>query len=498
MKLYKSFEQAKNGTLIPVFTSGKTMESRYNPERDAETLCHSIEDGFNFFLVLGTGSGLFIKKLSERFPFARIISLELYQDDIDFLRQSEILKELEKNPNILFSSLASLENDLSQNYIPAKFGDLKIIEQRAWINENKDYIGQINLILQRTIGIISADFSVQSHFGKIWTTNILNNSLLAENIYNNSKSDFPLSNIFSKETLQKTAVIVAAGPTLDKTISILKDSSKYFIISTDTAGSSLLKNNITPDVIVSIDGQNVSYNHFMKNSSTVYAFDLCSNFSAAKHIAENNNRLFFFCSGHPLAKAINTSFDNTFPTLFSGAGTVTITATDLAVKAGFKEILVLGADFSYSNGKAYAAGTYLDSLYNIKSSKIETCEKSFSRLMFRTELQKTGQVSTTPILEAYKASFEKYISQKNISFTKDNDIYKLLVPDNKPELTSFNFSTNISMAAFFKKLKASTPEEAEILLLPYVAWLKNNKIYKNYSYSELLKLAFNTIVSYNI
>ena len=65
MKIYKSFEQAKNGTTIPVFISGKTMESRYNPERDAETLCNSIEDGFNFFLVLGIGSGLFIKKLSE-------------------------------------------------------------------------------------------------------------------------------------------------------------------------------------------------------------------------------------------------------------------------------------------------------------------------------------------------------------------------------------------------------------------------------------------------
>ena len=44
----------------------------------------------------------------------------------------------------------------------------------------------------------------------------------------------------------------------------------------------------------------------------------------------------------------------------------------------------------------------------------------------------------------------------------------------------------------------NTPEEAELLLLPYIAWLKNNKIYKNYTYSELLKLAFNTIVSYNI
>ena len=498
MKIYKSFEQAKNGTLIPVFTSGKTMESRYNPERDAETLCHSIENNFDFFLVLGIGSGLFIKKLSERFPVARIIAFELYQEDIDFLRQSEILKKLEKNNNIIFASLDSLENDLSQNYIPAKYGDLKIIEQRAWLNENAVFINQINSILQKTMGIISADFSVQSHFGKIWTTNILNNSLLAEKIYNEAKSNSSLSSIFSKDVLQKTAVIIAAGPTLDKTISILNDRNKYFIIATDTAGSSLIKHKIFPDVIVSIDGQNVSYNHFLNNNSTLYAFDLCSNFSAAKHIAETGNKLFFFYTGHPLANAINTSFGNIFPYLFSGAGTVTITATDLAVKAGFKKILVLGADFSYSNGKPYAAGTYLDSLYNQKSVKIDSAEKAFSKLMFRTELLNSGNTQTTPILEAYKTSFEKYLQQKNIRFSKEQNIYELLVSVNKKELLSFNCNKKLSMKAFFNKLSSANPEETEILLLPYIAWLKNNIKYKNYSYSELLKLAFNTIVSYNI
>ncbi len=498
MRIYKSFEQAKNGTLIPVFTSGKTMESRYNPERDAETLCKSIDEGFNFFLILGTGSGLFLKKLSERFPMALIISLELYQDDIDFLRQAASIKELEKNHQVIFSSLESLEKDLSQNYIPAKYGDLKIIEQRAWVNENKDSINQINSILQKSIGIISADFSVQSHFGKIWTTNILNNALLAEKISNESFNKLSLSSCFSKDVLQKTAVIVAAGPTLDKTIKILNERNKYFIIATDTAASALTKNNIIPDVIVSIDGQNVSYNHFMKTPSTLYAFDFCSNFSAAKHIAENGNKFFFFCSGHPLANAINISCGNAFPTLFSGAGTVTITATDLAVKAGFSKIQVLGADFSYSNGKAYAKGTYLDSLNNKDSLRIASAEKTFSKLMFRTELKATGQTQTTPILDAYKTSFEKYLEQNNISFIKQNDIYNLSVADNINVLQTITSSKNISIKSFFNKLNSSSPEEAEILLLPYIAWLKNNKSYKNYPYSELLKLAFNTIVSYNI
>ncbi len=188
MKIYKGFEEAKNGKRIPVFLSGRTMESRYNPDRDAQNLCDSIEE-YSFFLVLGIGSGLFIKLLANRFPEAKIIGLELYQEDLDFLCHQQEIQELENNykDKLRFVSLDKLETVLCESYIPAKYGNLKIIEQRAWINENKDSLDQINAVLQKALGIISADFSVQAHFGKLWTTNIMNNAVLAEKLSAGSK-----------------------------------------------------------------------------------------------------------------------------------------------------------------------------------------------------------------------------------------------------------------------------------------------------------------------
>ena len=101
MKIYKGFEEARNGTTIPVFLSGRTMESRYNPQRDAENLLGSItnEGTYNFFVVLGIGSGLFIKLLSEKNPHAVILALELYDEDIDFLSQNDNVKSLSKKEN---------------------------------------------------------------------------------------------------------------------------------------------------------------------------------------------------------------------------------------------------------------------------------------------------------------------------------------------------------------------------------------------------------------
>ena len=498
MQIYKEIITAKNGMQIPIFLSGRSMESRYNPLRDSENLLNTITEKADFFLILGTGSGTFIDLLSKKFPEAQITAIELYKDDLDFLEQLPLIQDLMKNPRIHFCYLDELDAFLIQNYLPGKFGELKIIEQRAWFNENSAQIQKINSILNKSIGIISADYSVQAHFGKIWTSNIINNSKLAEKF--NSIDLY--KNIISHN--QKTAIITAAGPSLDNTISSILNNNRenYYIISTDTAGLSLVKQNIIPDVIVSIDAQSVSYNHFvnLKNmTDTIFAFDLCANTSAVNHICEKNNKALFFCSGHPLAAAINASCKSPLPYFYSGAGTVTITALDIAVQAGFQKILILGADFSYSRGKAYTKGTYLDSLYNMVSTKIKESEALFSRLMFRTELLKLEEEkTTTAVLEAYKSSLEKYISDKNIVFSKTNDIYELNCPSTFQKTSIKINDNNYSLLPFMNKIKESDIFEAETILLPYVAWLRNNDKYKNYNYKELLKLALDTIVSYNI
>ena len=498
--IYSGIEEARNGTKIPVFLSGKTMESRYNPERDAQNLCGTVETEARFFLVTGIGSGLLIKLLSEKFSDAKIVAVENSSEDIDFLMQLDAVKECSKNPNIVFTDIENLFECVINNYLPAKYGDLKIIEQRAWLLENPQAASKISEAVSRAVGIVSADYSVQAHFGKLWLKNILENSQLLEKLCKGASYKDYLQ--LSKNDLSKIAVVAAAGPSLDDFVKSLKpeEIDNYFFIATDTAYSSLLKHNIKADFCVSIDGQSVSYNHFLHNLNdckTVFGFDLCANSSAAKNLSDSGQKLFFFCSGHPLAVAINNSANHFIPELFSGSGTVTISAVDLAVKLGFTNIIISGADFSYSDGKAYTSGTYLESLYNKNASKIKNSETAFSTLMYRTPLTRISENRhTTQILEAYKISLENYLTSKNISFIASNGNYKLSVPQGLQKLqvaaSSFLFSS------FMKKLSSSDPNEAEVLLLPYVAWLRNNPVYKNNSYDELLQLAFNTIVSYNI
>lgn len=482
--IYENTILSKTEIELPVLKNGRTIESKYNPEREAENIILELSE-YNFFLVLGIGSGTFIKKLSEKFPSSKIICVERTNKDLQFVLNLQNNKLLSKNKNIIYTCVSEVSQSILNNYLPAKFGDLKIIELKAWANENQDIFFELKQNIEHAIRLVSADYSVQSHFGKIWQTNIINNlKLLSVCKQNNFKIDN-----------SKKAVVVAAGPTLDKTISLLKQDD-YFIISTDTAFSTLLKNKIKVDAVISIDGQNISHNHFLQNcnSKTIFFFDLCSNFSAVKFILEKNNNVIFFKSGHPLSTLAEQCTNENFIQLFTGSGTVTIAALDLAYKLGFSDIQVFGADFSYSNGKAYTKGTYFDSIYNYNTNKIQNSETNYDKLMFRTPLiNNDNNVFSTEILNAYKFSFENYAKDNNMQILKSDDVYfikcandNLIIPQNPV----FNFGN------FIKKLKQFSQEQIEFSLLPYIAWLRKNN--QEAAYSDLLKLAYSTILSYNI
>lgn len=487
--LYKDVTETKTGLIIPVCNSGRTIESKYDPVKEAEKLLQTVEKS-DFYLLFGLGSGTFTTQLSTAFPEAKIICVENTKEDINLLKNKTDVRNLLKNDQIIITSIDELKDVLVQNYIPALYGNIKIIENQAWKNENKDVFPLIQEQFQKALKLISADFSVQSHFGKIWQKNILNN------VKKLSNKEFVI------KTSKQKAAIIAAGPGLDSQIKYLSENrNDLYIISTDTAYSTLIQSKIYPEIVVSIDGQFISHQHFMHNSKTfcnsLFAFDLCSNSSSYNNISSEN--YFFFNSGHPLS-SIAAYINKSFPTLYSGAGTVTITAFDLAKFLGFNEFIVIGADFSYINGKPYAKGTYLDSIYNRESNKLEPSEKTYTKLMFRTETEYISENKiTTSVLQNYCTSFEDYLTNNFLTFHKENNMY--IINGNEKSKTVLNnsicktISNKLDYQLFKNEVNLQFENKNYNFLLPYISYLR--KQFPNKTFSDLLKLAYSNFSSYN-
>lgn len=488
--IYIDIELSKTGLKIPKFKSGKLIHSKYDPEREAINLVNNIDEN-SFYLVTGIGAGFFIKKLSEKYPNSKIVAIENSQDDIDFLEKHfQIISELKMN-NVIITTTENLYNSLLQNYIPSIYPSFKLIEYRSWILENQDIFEKIQNITSEALKNIAQDFSTQAHFGKIWQRNIINN-------LKQISSDTEI--IFPKE---KIAVVVAAGPSLDKKIAWIKENrEKIFIFATDTAYKTLQKEQIFSDAVISIDGQNISYHHFLRkiNDKTIFIFDLCGNSSCIRKIKKNGNNIIFTTTGHPLItfaeKTQNTDYNFIFAN--AGTGTVTISALDFANKVGFNEIIVIGADFSFPNKKPYAKGTYLEDIYMSYNNRTNTIEKNYISLMYRTEIIKDLKYPTTKILQSYKQAFQKWLEDNNYIFTQKDEMYYCKKETNKN--SKLFKQQKFDFEKFCREINKQNIDKLKIGLLPYISFLRLKDSKKNIksNFEELLNLAVKDIVRYTI
>lgn len=483
--IYKEIAKAKNGTEIPLFLDEKSFHSKYNPEREAAQLVQNTEKS-DFFLVTGLGGGFHLEELQKKFPESFILVVENSQEDIEFLARNFGTKNL-FNKKTEICALENLEEFLQKFYLPAKYSTFSVFTINSWVQEIDK-----NLLLKKinnALSKISADFSVQAHFGKIWQANILNNLKFATE---EKKFNIPT---------EKTCIICAAGPSLDEKIEKIQEKrNQFYIIATDTAYKSLSARNIFADAVVSIDGQMISHSHFAEKiePGTLFVFELSANHSAVRKIEKKTKNILFTVSSHPFEQLLAFFNKNAFLQNDTTSGTVTIAALDFARTAGFSKIEIFGADFGYVNNKAYAKGTYLDKINYSRQTKICTAENEFSKIMFRTELQKVSATKkTSGTLKKYEENLFLWCRKNSCKIKKTDSIYEILnFSKEKKEIKNEPFD----MKNFFSKIeKLENSAQVETALLPYIAWLKNSKKnLKNIPFSEYSKLALSFILRYNL
>ncbi|MCR4823188.1 MAG: DUF115 domain-containing protein [Treponema sp.] len=410
---YSQIIEAKDLNLIPLCKNKVTgqevsLHSKYNPIREAESFAGQTDDSCRFFVILGLAAGYHIEKILEKNPQSKIFVVERSRTEIEFLSEIPSVKKLLKNKRVMISELDKIGENLLLFYKPALHGNLTILSLRQWENIFQEEAKKARESIIEGIKLLSADYSVQCHFGKIWQKNIISNLSLAEK----TKS---FEEIVKNIDKKKKAAVIAAGPSLDKDLEILKTDQDYFIIATDTAFSALRERGIFCHAVVSIDAQIFSHEHYMNPlpEETLYVFDLCANSASVRKALKASENVILTESGHPLAQYASLyTGKRAFLHLESGSGTVTIAAASLAKKMGFSKIDFFGADFAYFDGKPYCLGTYLEKQFYSSSRRFRSGDQAYTKLMFRTALIKISENKcTTEILQAYKNSLADFMKK---------------------------------------------------------------------------------------
>jgi hypothetical protein len=405
------FLEARNGDPVPAFRGGqpaglpggqptgrpigqgtaRPLHSLFDPRREGERLIAALE-GEDFLIFLGLGGAYQVEAALARPETDRVIVVEFglrgfaellgLRDLRGILGDSRVCLLVDPRPGVL-------EHLIPDLYLPALSRALRVLPLRPR-TEGGEFAGAAEEI-RGALGRISADYSVQAHFGMRMFRNTLHNLLKAEG------EAAPLPRI-------RRAAVCAAGPSLDLQIPRIAEARRKgdapFLIATDTSLPALLGRALEPDAVVSIDCQHISCRHFIpprrstlspggrssgRNSPLLF-LDLASPPPLA------SPGVVFFTAGHPLGIYIASRW-RPFPLIDGSGGNVTYAAVSLAEALGAAEIELYGADFSYPLGRSYARGTYIFPYFETLQNRFEPLEALFSRFLYRGPLEKRNRDS---------------------------------------------------------------------------------------------------------
>lgn len=304
-------------------------------------------------VMFGFGNGMYVKTLFRNFK--KEIEIIVYEPSIEVFRKvlgefdcSHILED--DRVHIVVGSKSEL------NYADTlfQFIDIRDIEDLIF----EDYLNYPMLFpeekekfhrkLELTCQTVLASQDVMGRFGLRYYINTTMNF----KSFSESKSLQGLWELLPKDI---PAIIVSAGPSLDKNVLELKKAKGHsFIIATDTALKVLLANDIIPDIFITVDGQK-SLLHF--DIEKVQKIPMICNLQSRFEILEGHKAAKFFVHDmNPHVQEFLGREDILLPVTASG-GSVANEAFSIAQMLELSTIIFVGQDLAYTGNRTHAIQT---------------------------------------------------------------------------------------------------------------------------------------------
>ena len=293
-------------------------------------------------VLLGIGLGYTFKEFAKRFEGKIII----YEPNLEFLRIVfefvDFSEELSKK-NIL---VAHTHDDLKEAYkiLFFKGYDFNFLPSNYYLNEDNKNLQELKIKINNNHGLF------EQNYNNLWNRNYLWTTLLFANIPHiiNSQDMHILKDKFKN----KTAIILSAGPSLDKNIENLKPyRDKVIVFCVGVAFKTAVKHGIIPDFVAVIDNRKeiidipeISEVNLIASSNTFEEiFEL-----KPKRFFNHHNKNTPACTW--LAKVLGIPDIEDYQT----AGTVAINCLYTAKLMGCDKIILIGQDLAYTDNKCYS------------------------------------------------------------------------------------------------------------------------------------------------
>ncbi|WP_238916537.1 6-hydroxymethylpterin diphosphokinase MptE-like protein [Clostridium sp. YIM B02555] len=326
-----NIEKSKSGLFTAKFNN-KYIHSKYDPIKESKQFIQQnidlITDKSNI-LLYGIGLGYHVNEIVDNMNNQSILYVFELNDEL-------VKYAKEVNPRIFENNNVKIINSKFENFYNY-FSEILDLTGDVIVHK-----GSLETIKDTNENFYNLIFDYCEVKKSMNDENL--NKLLDDNFNENMSHNYNTIDEFTKKlTDNKTYIVTSAGPSLDIELELVKKyREKFRIISVGSSLRALMNNGIKPDAVVILDGKEV-----VKMQLVGYENEdipLCFSSSASRWaVNAYNGPKFIF----------NTGKEN--ETSIKSRGTVAVSAIDIAIKCNSKEIIFLGQDLAFIDGKSHTA-----------------------------------------------------------------------------------------------------------------------------------------------
>lgn len=394
-----------------VFKNGKSifLHSAYDPEKEANALINEIknetEKDLDLVFIFGIGAGYLINAFKKLNINIAVIepSIKFFNLLIDNFKLDKILED-----NITFFIGGDDIEDIEKFISLTNTKKVKFFITRSYatlFNEEALFYQQkvLSIVDKKIINI-----NTISRFDKLWAYNIASNVAKISTHYGVNKFFYKYKNI--------PAIIVSAGPSLEKNIRKLKEiKNKALIIAVDTAMKPLFSHNISPHFIITIDPQKKNSKYF-RNVNFKESVLIAESSVDKEAIDSFNGAIYFINSIFPLAKYFMEELGDRGD--ITTGGSVSTAAYDFAIRIGANPIIMVGLDLSFPNYQTHIKGSYHEENFFTEIYKLDSYDSRIYKVLIAGNLREekniyNEKVWTDSRFDMYKNWYEEQCEKNN-------------------------------------------------------------------------------------
>ncbi|WP_294343035.1 6-hydroxymethylpterin diphosphokinase MptE-like protein [uncultured Clostridium sp.] len=370
--------------------------SKYNMTREIERFLQEIEDieFKNIIVVFGLGTGEHIKSLIKCFKNVRVLVIEPSQKIIDANKENSVFKEIIENEMVKISCMEKEDlYTVLNNFFNIK--ELSRIQHHIFSNYNKIFIDEVKRFYDAYKKVIydkKIDGNTFVNFAEDWNKSLIRNiTMFIKNRfidqYKNIYKDVP-------------AIIVSAGPSLEKNIGILKEANeKAIIIPGGRTIETVMKNGANPSFLTIMDAGDLSYKLIENVIGELTVPLVCYEGTNDRILREYKGEKIVFTKQKEISRILREDITN-----IGAGGSVAHVATMFAITMGCNPIIFMGQDCAYSEGKLHA-----DEVSDEVSKKL--IEDDESNIRFCVESVNNSMVETDVVLDGFRRSLEAIVKR---------------------------------------------------------------------------------------